>query len=156
VRLSELETGAVEPDSSSLESEDSSLDASENLIISDNNGTSVALLAVQEQITVKQIEPIQKITSFLQLVMLYCVALPVLSFQLFKFRHAASLWLSRLTCVIVYLASLLVALLVVVCLLGFTDRPPQLFNSNTNIQKLLDLSGNLSENGGFSFTGGCE
>ena len=50
----------------------------------------------------------------------------------------------QLTMVCVFIA-ILVGSFTTSVFLGFTDHPPQFFNPNSNIQKMLDLSGNLTD-----------
>lgn len=97
----------------------------------------------------KRKSAVDLLTSSLQLVMLYCIVWPLISLGKLK------LPIKNTLCVWVYSGTLILSLGLVAGLLKFSDRPPQLFNSNTNIQKLLDLTGNLSEIGALDCLNGC-
>ncbi len=172
VRLSELEDEEIgdseQSEQHSEENESANLISAENVTmialpsnysrngtVNNINGSVVGHVADHFKIVQKGM-PVEKLSSFLQLVMLYCFARPVLFFQLVKTKLGKlRMPVMKMFCIWVYMFSLILSIGLVAGLLKFSDRPPQLFNSNTNIQKLIDLTGNLTESGILDCIGGC-
>ncbi len=159
VRLSELDNEDIEdgqPDIvCSEENESANLisDSGDDIHVADIHNPPVNRVVDD---TIKKASLVDQMSSFLQLIMLYGFARPVLFFQLVRTNFGKlRIPLINMFCVWLYLLSLITSIGLVVGLLKFSDRPPQLFNSNSNIQKLLDLTGNLTENGALDCIGGC-
>lgn len=163
LRLSELDDEVLREEFvSDVHSEEN--ESVENLISDNDDDSHVALISGNEEVgdvvhearITKNGSPVEKLSSFLQLIMLYCFARPIVSFHLLKTKLGKLRFpVLNMFCIWVYLFSLILSVGLVAGLLKFSDRPPQLFNSNSNIQKLLDLTGNLTESGFLECIGGC-
>ena len=92
-----------------------------------------------------------KITLFLQKTLLLTVARAMLYPQLVEYRciasrklRAALLWATRLLPVVIFVV-VLVSMSGAMSQLEPTNHPPQFFDPDSNIQKMLDLEGNLTQ-----------
>ena len=92
----------------------------------------------------------EKLTTFVQKVLLLVVARAVMLPQMVQFSISNKIsrtvlrWLIRLTPVVLFLL-ILAAMSGAMSQLKPSDHPPQFFDPDSNIQKMLDLTGNLTE-----------
>lgn len=84
-------------------------------------------------------------TELQQIGMIRFIAYPVMFFFLIgrKFSNKNLAWICSLTMILGFVVVLLTSF-IATAFLKPTDRPPQFFKPSSNIQKMLDLSGNLT------------
>ena len=164
VRLSELDDEEIGTENDNHQADSRESESADLLSERDNNNVALesnvaethGMMHIVQTEMVQKTLPVEKVSTFLQLTMLHCVARPILFFQLVKTKFGRlTSPLLKMFCIWVYLLSLIISIGMVVGLLRFSDRPPQLFNSNSNIQKLIDLTGNLTEGGILDCVSGC-
>ena len=89
----------------------------------------------------------RKVTVLVQTFLLQYLARPVMVLRLWKPKRFSKRQWALISFGLVWLLYLGVKGIAVsrTCFLQLTDRPPQFFNPDSNIQKMLDLTGNLTE-----------
>ena len=92
----------------------------------------------------------ERLTQYVQVVLLRVVATPVMLPQIVRFSfvrytslRTALRWFTRLSVVLIF-AVILAGMCVAMLQLKPANHPPQFFDPNSNIQKMLDLEGNLT------------
>ena len=85
-----------------------------------------------------------KLTSYLQNFMLKYIARPIMILHLLKIRNSVLRFFSSLGFVGLFIVIFVISLPLAIRLEP-TDHPPQFFDPDSNIQKMLDLSGNLTD-----------
>ena len=176
MRMSNLAQGeGNEDDDSGINSVSSNSDnasndsaQSEDIIGAGNNeddDTNVLIVTERGNMAVVQVVPAtviakddtfeRKVTSFMQKCMLYLSVAPMSLHLVFNYyRSRSPSWSGRVLLRIVHIVVSVKILLVVIAIslgllsqLRFTNQPPQFFDPDSNIQKMLNLTGNMTDLG---------
>ena len=126
-----------------------------NVLIVTERGNTAVVQVVPATVIAKDDTFERKVTSFMQKCMLYLSVAPMSLHLVFNYyRSRSPSWSGRVLLRIVHIVVSVKILLVVIAIsLGllsqfrFTNQPPQFFDPDSNIQKMLNLAGNVTDLG---------
>ncbi len=111
--------------------------------------SSLSRVTVAEPVSFASLEPVRatferKLTMLMQKGMLYVSVIPM-SLNLYASKHKRACCLPRILIPILTLVLLVGISVGLLVQLRFDNKPPQFFDPNSNIQKMLDLAGNVTD-----------
>ena len=126
-----------------------------NVLIVTERGNTAVVQVVPATVIAKDDTFERKVTSFMQKCMLYLSVAPMSLHLVFNYyRSRSPSWSGRVLLRIVHIVVSVKILLVVIAIslgllsqLRLTNQPPQFFDPDSNIQKMLNLAGNVTDLG---------